>query len=65
MEIKEILKEFRRTKGYFPQEAINAAIERREEITPYLLAIVEEGPTKSSNKEITLELTYALTILSL
>ena len=65
MKIKEILQECRRTKGYFPQEAINAAIEQREEITPYLLAIVEEGPTKSPCKETTLELTYALTLLSL
>ncbi|MFK0572935.1 DUF1186 domain-containing protein [Endozoicomonas sp.] len=37
MTIDEILNEFAQRKGYFPKEAVVAAIEQKEAITPYLL----------------------------
>src|SRR6266498_4136723 len=42
MELKEILEQFQFSRGRFAREAVLAAIERREEITPRLLQIVEE-----------------------
>lgn len=43
MEIAEILSELERNRGYFPREAVEAAIEQREEITPHLLRAIEEA----------------------
>ena len=42
METAEILSQFERATGIFPQAAIDAAVERREEIVPELLRILEE-----------------------
>ena len=42
MEILEILEEFERRTGPLPREAVEAAVERREEITPVLLRILED-----------------------
>lgn len=41
-EIAEILKEFERPAARFPRAAVEAAVERPEEITPELLRILEE-----------------------
>ena len=42
METAEILSEFKRATGKFPQAAVEAAVDRREEIVPELLRILEE-----------------------
>ena len=42
MEIPEILKALERNTGTFPREALEAAAQRREEITPELLRILED-----------------------
>jgi hypothetical protein len=42
METQEILQELEGSTGRFPQEAVRAAVERRDEITPELLRIVRE-----------------------
>lgn len=42
MEIAEILHEFEWFSGSFPQAAVEAAVARREEITPELLRILED-----------------------
>jgi hypothetical protein len=43
MDIEAILKALEHNTGRFPRQALEAAIAQREEITPHLLAIVEEG----------------------
>jgi hypothetical protein len=47
MEVKEILEQFQFNRGRFAREAVLAAIERREEITPRLLQIVEETTSRA------------------
>jgi hypothetical protein len=42
MDNEEILAEFRQNRGYFPREAVEEAIRRREEITPHLLCALQE-----------------------
>jgi hypothetical protein len=42
MEIPEILHEFERSTGRFARAAVEAAVARREEITPELLRILAE-----------------------
>jgi hypothetical protein len=42
MEITEILQNFERATGKFPQAAVEEAAARREEITPELLRILED-----------------------
>jgi hypothetical protein len=42
MDISQILAELERARGYFPEDAVRAAIERREEIIPHLLGILEQ-----------------------
>src|SRR5437867_6522468 len=42
MEVNKILEAMRYNKGRFAREATQAAIEKREEITPHLLRILEE-----------------------
>jgi len=42
MEVKEILEQFQYNRGRFARQAVLAAIEKREEITPHLLQIIEE-----------------------
>jgi len=39
----EILEELRLNRGYYPREAVEAAIERREEMVPELLRILDEA----------------------
>jgi hypothetical protein len=41
--VPEILEELRLNRGYFPREAVEAAIERREEMVPELLRILDEA----------------------
>ena len=42
MEISEILRRIERVSGHFKREAVEAVIAQREEITPHLLAILED-----------------------
>ncbi len=42
MEVKEILEQFQYNRGRFARQAVLAAIEKREEITPHLLQIMED-----------------------
>ena len=42
MEVAEILKQFERVNGKFPRAAVEAAADRREEIIPELLRILED-----------------------
>jgi hypothetical protein len=41
--VAEILEELRLNRGYFPREAVEAAIERREEMVPELLRVLDEA----------------------
>ncbi len=41
MEIEEILKELEYGRGYFPYEAVQEAIRRKDEIIPELIKILE------------------------
>lgn len=43
MQIAEILSEIERIRGYYPEDAIRAAMERREELTPAFLGIVQDS----------------------
>ena len=47
MEITRILKGLERNTGTFPREALEAAVERREEITPELLRILEDTAARA------------------
>ncbi len=49
MDIQEILIEFERNNGYFPREAVEAAIANRDAITPELLRIIEHT-TKNADE---------------
>jgi hypothetical protein len=53
MGIGDILAELTQNRGYFPREAVAAAIRRREEITPYLLRALQEAAAHGpeSNEE--------------
>nr|MDT0253020.1 DUF1186 domain-containing protein [Endozoicomonas sp.] len=42
MTVDEILNELSQRKGYFPKAAVEAAIEQKEAITPYLLNSLEK-----------------------
>ena len=42
MEIQDILKQFKDSNGCFPIEALNAAIQHQETMTPYLLSILKD-----------------------
>jgi hypothetical protein len=48
MEIDEILHEFERATGRFARAAVEAAVARREEITPELLRILEETTQRAA-----------------
>jgi preprotein translocase subunit SecA len=41
--MESILKELEQNRGYFPREAIEEAIRRREEITPHLMRALKEA----------------------
>jgi hypothetical protein len=43
MDIDSILSELQQNRGYFPREAVEEAIRRREEITPHLLRAIKEA----------------------
>jgi len=49
MDIQEILVEFEHNNGYFPREAVEAAIASRDAITPELLRIIEHT-TKNADE---------------
>ncbi len=51
MNIQNILIEFERNKGYFPREAVEAAIANRDAITPELLRIVEDTTKNADDLE--------------
>jgi len=42
LSVSEILEELRLNRGYFPREAVEAAVERRDEVVPELLRILDE-----------------------
>src|SRR5207245_10627760 len=65
METAEILSEFKRATGKFPQAVIDAAVERREEIGPELLRILDETiarPTEVSTDSMAQ--TFAMFLLA-
>jgi hypothetical protein len=43
MEANEILEHLRHGRGAVARQAVTAAVERREEVTPHLLALVEDA----------------------
>ena len=67
MEIDSILKELEENRGYFPREAIEEAIRRREEITPHLMRALQEAverPVDSTEEEASFLPLYALFLLA-
>lgn len=64
MEITEILKRFERPMAKFPKDAMAEAVARREEITPGLLAILEETAARPEGREARLDHRFALYLLS-
>ena len=67
MEIDSILKELEQNPGYFPREAIEEAIRRREEITPHLMQALQEaaeGSEVSMDGEASFLPLYALFLLA-
>jgi hypothetical protein len=53
MEITEIIEKLRYFNGKFPQDAVEAAIAHREEITPALLGILEEVADRGASVDET------------
>jgi hypothetical protein len=51
MEMAEILHHFERAAGKFPREAVEAAVARREEITPELLGVLEDTLDRAAQLE--------------
>jgi hypothetical protein len=51
MELREIVRKLERWRGKFEREAVEAAIERREEITPELLRMLEETVERAAELE--------------
>lgn len=67
MEIDSILKELDKNRGYFPREAIEEAIRRREEITPHLMCALQEaaeGSAGSKDEEASFLPLYAIFLLA-
>ena len=67
MEIDSILKELDKNRGYFPREAIEEAIRRREEITPHLMRALQEaaeGSAGSKDEEASFLPLYAIFLLA-
>jgi hypothetical protein len=67
MTIPEILKELEPYTGRFPREAMRAAIEQREAITPELLRVVEAiaaNPTEAAKREDYMLPVFALYLLA-
>lgn len=66
MEIDSILKELEQNRGYFPREAIEEAIRRREEITPHLMRALQEAVERpvDSEEEASFLPLYAMFLLA-
>jgi hypothetical protein len=67
MTIPEILKELEPYTGRFPKQAMQAAIEQREAITPHLLSVVEavaEDPVQYSRRKDYMLHLFALFLLA-
>ena len=67
MQIDHILKELDQNRGYFPREAIEEAIRRREEITPHLMRALQEAverPVGSKEEEASFLALYAIFLLA-
>ena len=64
MEITEILKRFERPLAKFPKEAVAEAVGRREEITPWLLAILEETAGRPEGRDARLDHLFAMYLLA-
>jgi hypothetical protein len=67
MNIPEILKELEPYTGCFPKEAMKAAIEQREAITPELLHVVEAiaaNPSEAAKRENYMLPVFALYLLA-
>ena len=58
MEISEILNQFELFNGKFPREAVEAAITRKEEITPELLRVLEEIADQDRARQLAAEHDY-------
>lgn len=67
MKMDSILSELLQNRGYFPREAVEEAIQRREEITPHLLRALEEAverPVDSKDEEASFLPLYAMFMLA-
>jgi hypothetical protein len=67
LQIDHILKELEQNRGYFPREAIEEAIRRREEITPHLMRALQEAverPVGSKEEEASFLPLYAIFLLA-
>jgi len=67
MEIQEILRRLERFDGTFPAEAMEAAVAGREEITPHLLAILEDASNNAlevSREGERMDFLYAMFLLA-
>jgi hypothetical protein len=51
MTIESILSEFQQNRGHFPREAVQEALQKREEITPHLLRSLQEATQILSSPE--------------
>jgi len=54
MALETILNEFRQNCGYFPREAVQEALQRREEIAPHLLHSLQEAAQISASPKQTI-----------
>jgi len=67
LEMDSILRELEQNGGYFPREAVEEAIRRREEITPHLMRALQkaaEGPVDSKEEEASFLPLYAMFLLA-
>jgi len=65
MHIEDILNHFDEPNGCFPKEALNAALEQQEAITPYLLSILKDTISDfEAVDEYQMDYTFSLYILS-
>jgi hypothetical protein len=67
LSVPEILEELRLNRGYFPREAVEAAVERREAMVPELLRILDEAverPEALAEEAASMGHIYALYLLA-
>lgn len=65
MHIEDILNHFDDPNGCFPKEALNAALEQQEAITPYLLSILKDTTSNfEAVDDYQMDYTFSLYILS-